>query len=754
MVYTKRGEEVFAPKDSAGDDRPVMNKDAQIWATEVERKIVAASLVDFVTGGWVTDTAYTDTQALTHNDVLYRCIANHTSGSTTEPGVGASWQTVWEVMLGAIALSDNSVTNAKLANMAAGTVKMRLAGAGAGAPVDATQAQVKTFIGNASDSTDGLMSAADKDDFDVSKDGEDTLAYRLKTMGHQSPLDLRGGVGGAGVIPIHAGPAGNLTFLYDLAAQGYDLALIGEAHRQLASPSLIYVGSDDFIPTIINEKYEVVAGIDKSAAGLGGMGGGTSLAPSMLPYLDGTDLRGVGREDVLAAALGDLTVEGIFAGGPNGVRAILNRPHLGPKATVSAGNGYLIPDYDRILHFIPVIGQSLSVGATSASTLVSTTSHYPAHVLMFDGPNADVRMGRATGGDDVEPLDGGALTGFIPLVARAGQGGGSRGETPAEAIGNTLAAISQAIGAGHRMLFAAVGYGGTTYAGLKKGTVAYDDVFLVALARARELAEARGWRLVVPAVYSNHGQSDGNNTSYFDHMIEWQEDIDADVKAVTGQEMDVAFFMSQPSSFQGATTQAAPAMLRAAMESEYHHLTGAEYQFIDQYSDWTHFHGPGYHLIGEVAARAIAKQLWTVEGWDCLHVTDAVLAGSTVTLTYKVPVAPLVFDTTTLIDAAGDPLTERDYLGFVVTDDGEPVTITDATIVDDGTATGEATVVLTLASAPSSTAILNYALTPKPSESVTANDMPRGHVRDSDPTVSTLDGRPLFNWAAHQRIEL
>lgn len=53
----------------------------------------------FVDGGWATSTAYERNEALTHNDVVYRCTTNHTSAAATEPGVGANWQTVWEVVV-------------------------------------------------------------------------------------------------------------------------------------------------------------------------------------------------------------------------------------------------------------------------------------------------------------------------------------------------------------------------------------------------------------------------------------------------------------------------------------------------------------------------------------------------------------------------------------------------------------------------------------------------------------------------------
>jgi hypothetical protein len=47
--------------------------------------------------GWLTATAYDEDDAVTHGGSLYVCIDDHTSGSTTEPGVGVDWETVWEL---------------------------------------------------------------------------------------------------------------------------------------------------------------------------------------------------------------------------------------------------------------------------------------------------------------------------------------------------------------------------------------------------------------------------------------------------------------------------------------------------------------------------------------------------------------------------------------------------------------------------------------------------------------------------------
>jgi len=47
------------------------------------------------TSAWVTATAYAVGDFVKNDDVIYRCISAHTSGATTEPGTGESWEDKW-----------------------------------------------------------------------------------------------------------------------------------------------------------------------------------------------------------------------------------------------------------------------------------------------------------------------------------------------------------------------------------------------------------------------------------------------------------------------------------------------------------------------------------------------------------------------------------------------------------------------------------------------------------------------------------
>lgn len=49
-------------------------------------------------GTWTTNTNYTDVHAVSSNGRSYVCTVSHLASASTEPGVGASWQTYWDIL--------------------------------------------------------------------------------------------------------------------------------------------------------------------------------------------------------------------------------------------------------------------------------------------------------------------------------------------------------------------------------------------------------------------------------------------------------------------------------------------------------------------------------------------------------------------------------------------------------------------------------------------------------------------------------
>lgn len=64
-----------------------------------------------VTKKWITGLTYTaDVTSVIHGGAHYICSANHTAGASTEPGVGASWATVWDIVQGLNTSSNYTLT--------------------------------------------------------------------------------------------------------------------------------------------------------------------------------------------------------------------------------------------------------------------------------------------------------------------------------------------------------------------------------------------------------------------------------------------------------------------------------------------------------------------------------------------------------------------------------------------------------------------------------------------------------------------
>jgi hypothetical protein len=483
------------------------------------------------------------------------------------------------------------------------------------------------------------------------------------------------------------------------------------------------------------------------AGGGGGGSGDAEPRAEVMGYLDGSTLRGIGDADGVVANLGSLTVLSPVTGG-RFVGVIANRPSLGPNTLLGGypGYGLMLPAAPKVLHVVIGLGQSLAIGAESSSSLVTLSQPWPDDALMFDrAVNADVRMGLThDGSGNALALDPEDLTGFRTHVARVSPTPGDRGETMMEGFAKRLTNLAREMNIQHRTLSFTAGLGATPYSGLQKGTQTYANM-LAALARAKDLAEARGWRIIVDGCLHKHGESDSGNSAYATRLAEWQADVDEDVKAITGQAADVHFFMHQPSSAWSATDS-----IRAmvAAQSGVIHLCGPDYPYKDAYSpDFTHMLGPGYHLIGETLARAWVDQFWRpTPRKTCVQMTAASRSGTIVTLTYDVPTAPLTIDTIAMSNPG--------QWGFRFFAGATEIAITAATVTDTGAGDGVGAIQLSLASAPAGGAErVDYALTLQSDPRTLANVL-RGNVRDSAPETSLYDGRRLYRWAVHQRITL
>ena len=68
-----------------------------VWTKENGSTGVIAGITKWQ-GAWATSTAYKIGDGVQNDGSSYVCIAEHTSGATTEPGTGASWETYWSLL--------------------------------------------------------------------------------------------------------------------------------------------------------------------------------------------------------------------------------------------------------------------------------------------------------------------------------------------------------------------------------------------------------------------------------------------------------------------------------------------------------------------------------------------------------------------------------------------------------------------------------------------------------------------------------
>jgi hypothetical protein len=66
-------------------------------------------------GAWATSTAYSENDTIEHNGSGYVCTVAHTSGASTEPGVGASWTDKWDLFVEG--MPEPNITTATTTNL-------------------------------------------------------------------------------------------------------------------------------------------------------------------------------------------------------------------------------------------------------------------------------------------------------------------------------------------------------------------------------------------------------------------------------------------------------------------------------------------------------------------------------------------------------------------------------------------------------------------------------------------------------------
>lgn len=416
---------------------------------------------------------------------------------------------------------------------------------------------------------------------------------------------------------------------------------------------------------------------------------------------------------------------------------------------VSAGQS-AAPIYNEIVG----TGQSLSTGLF-ANPAISTTPAWPTNALMT---NLGVRQVMDRG--EFHSLKPTLITGLVPLVeARTAD---HDGETIG--AGMTFQVNHLVLKAGQSpwpVVFSANGVTGASYAMLKRGTVPYRNA-LETVKRVAAILSAKGIRDVVRALTVTHGETDAefgaSAAEYEADLVQWRDDFDADLRAITGQHERLLLFTDQMNNYTSrgfgsyaATTSPIPlAQLNAALDHPGSIVMVCPKYWLRYYrKDGAHLTNRSEELLGEKYGEAIKRTFVDGVPWKPLYIVGATINAGVITLSYNVPAPPIVLDTTLVSDPGN--------FGFVYNDDSTaPPSIRAVELSGDHNH-----VLIRLNQAPGAPPghrHIQYAWVGSLACAGGACDAgpvsgPRGNVRDSDPLMSRLDGGDsihLYNWAASQ----
>jgi hypothetical protein len=303
------------------------------------------------------------------------------------------------------------------------------------------------------------------------------------------------------------------------------------------------------------------------------------------------------------------------------------------------------------------------------------------------------------------------------------------GETPHSGMANMLSSIWRARGSDYITAHTVIGVGGSLLQYIAKGTGSYK----AALHEAKvftQLAKTAGKTYGVAAIVLTHGEADAGNADYEAGVYQYLQDLNTDLKAITGQTRDVVLIASQQSSQATKGDSSAVQIWRAGIDHPGQMVcAGPKYDYT--YPDGLHMTSAGYLRLGEKYAEIYDQVVNQGIAWKPLGPTKVTRAGAVITIDFDVPNPPLNWD---------ENLVAPHQVGHTAWSKGRGFEVSDAGGNDVAIASSEirgASVVLTLTQAPpAGTALkVSYATTQDFDNNLYGTAALHGQLRDSDELV-------------------
>lgn len=298
-----------------------------------------------------------------------------------------------------------------------------------------------------------------------------------------------------------------------------------------------------------------------------------------------------------------------------------------------------------VVHHVST-GQSLSVG-------------YPQIPVSLTQPFSNVKLFDSIGVYDVTNPNAATLS-FVPLVtpqrpnpitannpypANIPGPSSIAGESLETPMANQITRLALAAGlAGYVIHASCVGEGGQPLSVIQAGTQSFNAALYEARVRVKD-AKAHGYVAGCAGVTLTHGETDADNLNagYLAGLVALWQAFDVALRGIYGQTRTVPMVQSQmnsnPPAGGGENIVAMQQVLSAQQNRGKIVLAGPKYQY--PYAD-------GQHLVSYTALAEKYAQVWSIldgdQIWEPLWPIAAVRSGTSLVLTFHVPVAPLVFD--------------------------------------------------------------------------------------------------------------
>lgn len=348
-----------------------------------------------------------------------------------------------------------------------------------------------------------------------------------------------------------------------------------------------------------------------------------------------------------------------------------------------------------------VVAQSLGNGLGSGTTYSLAAEHANAKHLEADGSLSELKT--------IAYADGGLQRPGLSMGYRLAEA------HPAALIVESTHAVN---GTG----LTALSKGGTT--GKYQEAVAHFQA-------GKASAIGAGDTFETIAIHLQQGERDqGTDNTPLNAYVQLMADWLTDYRTDTAQP-DVFFVSCQTATWKWYEKpfRIGGAQLKAARTLEDFYIVGGQYQ-LQSSSDGLHMTSRGYYSLGELHAR-VEESVVTGVGWKPFAPAHYEVAGTSLTVTFDVPVGPLVFDTTT-VPAMPD-------MGFSLASTDAEITGVSITSTD--------TVTLTLDRPLDAATFPQLGYGVAYSHATFNPGCGLGNLRDSDPRKSARGTVDLFNWS-------